>query len=137
MIAFVAQSPNIANLLQSPGGEMVDARDFPPPADKSACGGPAAGRKIKTEGKMETLEHRPAAYALSSEDKKWIYKGSSKDLAERIPAHLSGNVPRTKNRLPLKLVYYEYFDNYTDARRREIWLKSGQGREWLKKQIDQ
>ena len=105
---------------------MVYARDFPPAADL-----PEAEKS--TTAKMKDLEHKPAAYALSNEDKKWIYKGSTKDLSERIAAHLSGKVPRTKNRLPLKLVYCEYFDNYTDARRHEIWLKSGQGREWIKK----
>jgi predicted GIY-YIG superfamily endonuclease len=41
----------------------------------------------------------------------------------------------TNSRRPLKLVYYEYFESYTEARRREIWLKSGQGREWLKEQM--
>jgi putative endonuclease len=84
---------------------------------------------------MEKLDHRSAAYALSNADETWIYKGSTNDLAERIKAHLSGQVPRTKSRLPLKLVYSEYFDNYTDARRRELWLKTGQGREWLKEKI--
>jgi len=81
------------------------------------------------------LEHRPAAYALSTIDRTWVYKGSTRDLKRRIEAHLSGKVSRTKNKLPLKLVYSEYFDNYTDARRREIWLKSGQGREWLKNNV--
>ena len=81
---------------------------------------------------MEPLENRPAAYALQSDDKDWVYKGSTKNLAERISAHLSGKVSRTKNRRPLELIYWEYFDDYTEARRRENWLKSGQGREWLK-----
>ncbi|MGE4488106.1 MAG: GIY-YIG nuclease family protein [Kiritimatiellales bacterium] len=85
---------------------------------------------------MEKLENKPAAYALSSGGQ-WIYKGSTKDLAARIHLHLCGKVSRTKNRRPLKLVYYEYFDNYTDARRREIWLKSGQGRKWLKEHVEQ
>ena len=82
---------------------------------------------------MKELEHKPAAYALCSEDQRGIYKGSTRDPAERIAAHPAGKVPHTKSRLPLKLVYCEYFDNYTDARRRGIWLKTGRGREWLKK----
>ena len=84
---------------------------------------------------MEKLDHRPAAYALCNSDGSWIYKGSTRDLAERIKAHRVGKVARTKNKRPLKLVYCEYFDDYTEARRREIWLKSGQGRGWLKEQI--
>jgi len=107
---------------------MVYARDFPPAADL-----PKAEKY--TAVKMKSLEHRPAAYALRNSTEDWVYKGSTRDLTERIAAHFSGKVTRTKNRLPLKLVYCEYFDNYTDARRREIWLKTGQGRGWLKKQI--
>ena len=84
---------------------------------------------------MDKLEHRPAAYALQAVNENWTYKGSTRNLAERISAHLSGKVSRTKNRCPLKLVYYEYCENYTDARRRENWLKSGQGREWLEEKI--
>ncbi len=106
--------------------KSVDARDFPPPADL-----PEAEKS--SIGRMKELEHKPAAYALCNDDQNWIYKGSTRDLADRIAAHLAGKVPRTKSRLPLKLVYCEYFDNYTDARLREIWLKTGQGREWLKK----
>ena len=45
--------------------------------------------------------------------------------------HMSGKVSRTKNRRPLELVYYEYCETYTQARQRENWLKSGQGREFL------
>jgi putative endonuclease len=88
-----------------------------------------------TGHQWERLKHDPAAYALRSADKSWVYKGSARDLADRISAHFSGKVSRTKNRRPLELVYYEYCENYTDARRRENWLKSGQGREWLKKHI--
>jgi putative endonuclease len=84
---------------------------------------------------MDQLEPRPAAYALSNQDGSWVYKGSTRDLEVRVSEHFSGQVSRTKSRRPLKLVYYEYFESYTDARRREIWLKSGQGREWLKEQM--
>jgi putative endonuclease len=85
---------------------------------------------------MVNLEHRPAVYALRNRGANWTYKGSTRDLAERISAHLSGKVSRTKNKQPLELVYHEYCENYTAARRRELWLKSGQGREWLKEKIN-
>ena len=84
---------------------------------------------------MTVLENKPAAYALRSQAGNWIYKGSTRDLAGRIKAHFSGKVSRTKNRHPLELVYYEYCENYTCARQRENWLKSGQGREFLKKYL--
>jgi len=85
----------------------------------------------------EDLKHTYAAYALCNESKSWIYKGSTRDLAERTHAHFTGRVTRTKNKRPLKLVYYKYFNNYTEARRHEIWLKSGQGREWLNELVKQ
>ena len=34
-----------------------------------------------------------------------------------------------KNRTPLILIHYEYFINRTDAKAREVFLKSGYGRE--------
>ncbi len=89
-----------------------------------------------TKFHMENLEHRPAAYALRSADGSWIYKGSTRDLKNRIKVHFSGKVSRTKNRRPLTLVYYEYCETYTNARQRENWLKSGQGREWLKSYLE-
>jgi predicted GIY-YIG superfamily endonuclease len=45
---------------------------------------------------------------------------------------MDGQVARTRNRRPLKLAYFEYTIDYTEARKRENWLKSGQGRKWLK-----
>ena len=84
---------------------------------------------------MRVLEHRPAAYALRNVVANWTYKGSTRDLADRISAHLAGKVSRTRNRRPLELVYFEYCESYTSARQRENWLKSGQGREFLKKAV--
>ena len=49
--------------------------------------------------------------------------------------HRAGRVSRTKNRLPLMLVYYEYCDSYNDALEREKYFKSGQGRAWLKRKL--
>ncbi|NNJ70396.1 MAG: GIY-YIG nuclease family protein [Kiritimatiellales bacterium] len=77
------------------------------------------------------MEHRPAAYVLLSSDGTYRYKGCCRDLVERMKQHHAGKVSRTKNRRPLKLLHSEYFDSYTDARKRELYFKSGAGREWL------
>ena len=82
---------------------------------------------------IQTLEHRPAAYVLLSADGTYRYKGSTHDLVERVMQHKTGKVSRTKNRRPLRLLHFEYFENYTDARKRELYFKSGAGREWLKR----
>jgi putative endonuclease len=47
-----------------------------------------------------------------------------------------GRVKTTKSRRPVQLIYSEEFENYTDARKREIYLKSGTGRDWLKTKME-
>ena len=83
---------------------------------------------------MNLEEIRPVAgvYVLLGNDGAWMYKGSARDLRERITDHIAGRVARTRNRRPLQLIHFEYATDYTEARKRENWLKSGQGRKWLK-----
>jgi putative endonuclease len=64
-------------------------------------------------------------YVLKSLKDQKIYTGFSSDLKRRILEHKSGLVKSTKNRLPVKLIYYEVFINEKDARNREKYLKSG------------
>lgn len=45
--------------------------------------------------------------------------------------HANGEVNATKNRLPVKLIHYEYFINEHDAKAREKFLKSGYGEETI------
>ena len=85
--------------------------------------------QVQFEG---TLESRPAAYVLQSASADYLYKGSCRDLAKRMKDHSAGRVKHTKNRRPLTLLHYEYCEDYTQARQRENWLKSGVGRHWLK-----
>lgn len=71
---------------------------------------------------------------LSIKDNKW-YTGYTNDLKNRILSHNSGKVQSTKQRVPLKLIYYEYCHNMLDARARERFLKSGPGKTYLKKRL--
>lgn len=71
---------------------------------------------------------------LSLKDKKF-YIGFSTDLKNRLSQHARGEVDSTRNRRPLKLIHYEYFINEQDAKSRETFLKSGFGRNQLKKAI--
>ena len=61
-----------------------------------------------------------------------IYIGSTRNLPSRLKSHHYGKVKSTKGRKPLDLIYVEEFESYTEARKREIYLKSGAGREFLK-----
>lgn len=74
-------------------------------------------------------------YTLLSLKDKRLYTGFTTDLKKRFQSHLRGEVKSTMNRLPLKLVHYEYFINEDDARSREVFLKSGFGRSNLKKAL--
>jgi len=49
--------------------------------------------------------------------------------------HAKGKVRSTKDRRPLKLIHYEYFIDKADAKAREVFLKSGFGRNQLKEAL--
>lgn len=74
-------------------------------------------------------------YILFSKKDKQIYIGFTKDLNKRFDKHTNGFVKATKYRRPLKLIYYESYLNEIDAKRREIYLKGGKGRNELKTQL--
>ncbi len=64
-------------------------------------------------------------YILKSLKDGKIYNGFSSDLKRRFSEHQNGLVSSTKNRRPLKLIYYQAFSSEIDARLEEKYLKSG------------
>jgi predicted GIY-YIG superfamily endonuclease len=73
-------------------------------------------------------------YLLRCFDQK-TYIGCSSDLKQRIERHKKGQVPATKDRLPIKLISYFAFNNKYKAFEFEKYLKSGSGRAFLKKHL--
>lgn len=71
---------------------------------------------------------------LSLKDKKF-YIGWTEDLRKRLLAHNKGLVKATKNRAPLKLIYYEACLDKDKAIKREKQLKTGFGRKFLKERV--
>lgn len=71
-------------------------------------------------------------YILYSFKDKGLYIGFTNNLKNRLTLHSKGQVFATKNRLPVKLIHYEYFINENDAKAREKFLKSGFGRKQFK-----
>ena len=74
-------------------------------------------------------------YILFSDVDKQLYTGFTDNLRSRFKAHTNGFVKATKYRRPLKLIYYEAYVEELDARRREKYLKGGNGRKVLKAQL--
>ena len=74
-------------------------------------------------------------YILFSLKDKKFYTGFTTDLKDRLSRHARGEVRSTFNRRPLKLIHYEYFVNEEDAKAREVFLKSGFGRDNMKKAL--
>jgi putative endonuclease len=75
------------------------------------------------------------AYLLYSEKDGKFYTGSTNDLKRRLQEHISGNVASTKNRRPLKLIYYEACLSKEDGQQREVYLKSGMGKRYLRNRL--
>lgn len=74
-------------------------------------------------------------YVLKSNKDGKLYTGWTKNLENRIKEHNNGLVEATRNRLPLKLVYYEACLSEKGAADREKQLKSGFGRAYLKRRL--
>ncbi|VAX37104.1 hypothetical protein MNBD_UNCLBAC01-1613 [hydrothermal vent metagenome] len=76
-------------------------------------------------------------YILFSKSKNKFYTGSThEDSSEkRLQAHNFSKTRSTKAGIPWKVIYEEKYLNYTEARKRELFLKTGVGRAWIKKEF--
>ena len=70
-------------------------------------------------------------YVLKSIKNNRLYTGSTSNLNKRIRQHNLGLSRYTKLTRPFKLVYKEVYKSRAEAYRRELFLKSGKGREFL------
>lgn len=74
-------------------------------------------------------------YVLLSEKDHKFYIGFTIDIKSRLEEHNSGTVSPTRNRRPLKLMYWEGCLNQRDAAQREIYLKTTWGKRYLKSRL--
>jgi len=72
-------------------------------------------------------------YAITSLTRNYIYVGMSNNVQRRLHEHNSGKNKTTRPYRPFVLFYKEQFDTRTEARHKEKYLKSGIGKEYLKK----
>jgi len=74
-------------------------------------------------------------YVLQSQFDKNFYTGYTHNIQERIQKHNLGKVTSIKNRLPMKLIYWEGCLNRKDALSREKYLKTGWGKRFIKNRL--
>lgn len=89
----------------------------------------------KTSDVLTSFKNRYYVYVLFSLRDKKFYIGFTVDLKKRLTQHSKNLVPSTKFRTPFKLIHYEYFVSISDAKAKEKFLKSGFGRNELKKAL--
>jgi putative endonuclease len=76
-------------------------------------------------------------YVLESETDDEFYVGFTSDLGRRVEEHNQGLNPSTSRYRPWKLIYYEACIDQDDAKRREGYFKTTQGKRLLKLRLKQ
>ncbi|MGN6493533.1 MAG: GIY-YIG nuclease family protein [Agriterribacter sp.] len=71
-------------------------------------------------------------YAIASGINGCIYVGIAKDADKRLVEHNAGKSKFTKGHKPWRIIYRELQTDWESARKREKYLKSGIGKEYLK-----
>ena len=91
-----------------------------------AGGGSAFGGKT-------FLKLMACTYLIFSNSANHFYIGSTKEIdsKRRLTSHNHGKTKSTKSGRPWQLIFEEQYISYTEARKREIFLKSGVGRRWI------
>jgi len=74
-------------------------------------------------------------YVLKSQKNHRFYTGSSEDVTKRLSEHNTGKSKYDKINLPFVLLFQEAFETRTEAVRRERYLKTGAGRDEVKRII--
>lgn len=74
-------------------------------------------------------------YILKSSKDNKFYTGYTKNLKLRFEQHRKGLAESTKDRIPVKLIYYEACLNQQDATHREKYLKTFYGKMFIKNRL--
>lgn len=74
-------------------------------------------------------------YVIYSQSHNRFYKGLTQNIEKRLEEHNRGLTSSTKFYKPWTLIFSEEFSSRDEARKREKFLKSGQGRDFIKQFI--
>jgi putative endonuclease len=72
-------------------------------------------------------------YIIRSEKDGRFYVGITEHIERRLKEHNSGKTTSTKSYVPWILFFTESFETRIEARAREVYLKSGIGKEFIKR----
>ena len=64
-----------------------------------------------------------------------MYVGMTNNLRRRFDEHNNGKERTTKSYAPFEIIFVEGFGTRMAARRREKYLKSGVGKEYIKREV--
>jgi len=71
-------------------------------------------------------------YVIKSKLRNYIYVGITSNLEKRLLEHNLGKNKTTKPYVKFELITAESYNSRLEARKREKWFKSGEGKEFLK-----
>jgi len=71
-------------------------------------------------------------YAIKSKKDNYIYVGLTSNLERRLNEHNKGWVKTTRKFAPFNKILVEKYKTRSETRKREKYLKSGVGKEYLK-----
>ena len=74
-------------------------------------------------------------YIIQSKKDNSLYTGFTRDLRKRVKRHNLGKEGYTKNKIPWKLIFYTAFKTQKKATEFEKYLKSGSGKEFIRRRI--
>jgi len=71
-------------------------------------------------------------YAVKSTAREYIYVGMTTNVPQRLSQNNAGQNRSTKAYRPFELLYQEKLETRSEARNKEVFLKSGIGKEYLR-----
>lgn len=74
-------------------------------------------------------------YVIRSEKDGRFYVGLTSSVKKPVSQHNAGRTRSTKAYRPWKLFFFEECLNRIEARKREKYLKSGYGKQWIKEKF--
>ena len=75
-------------------------------------------------------------YVIRSRVSGMLYTGQTSNFERRFEQHQQGISRFTRGRGPWEIILTERHNTLIEAMRRERFLKSGRGREWLKEKLN-